>query len=177
MITGRMPALVKGAGFAKVGGNQPLTDDSEIFKRLYEAERALRTSVKNSIASPDSVRKSINPAFSSQFGLFMTEGNNPGYGQLVGELQSVLSAELGKNITLSSPLSSGFVPFDLVAPSRLIYPVYSPLRNKVPRVAGQGTSHRAKLVTAISGSQTGLANKRISISEIPSGQTVSLIHI
>jgi len=172
MITGRMPALVKGAGFAKVGGNQPLTDDSEIFKRSYEAERALRTSVKNSIASPDSVRKSINPAFSSQFGLFMTEGNNPGYGQLVGELQSVLSAELGKNITLSSPLSSGFVPFDLVAPSRLIYPVYSPLRNKVPRVAGQGTSHRAKLVTAISGSQTGLANKRISISEIPSGQTI-----
>ena len=172
MITGRMPSLVKGAGFAKVGGNAPLTDDSEIFKRSYEAEKSLRTSVKNSIASPDAVRKSINPAFTSQFGLFMTEGNNPGYGQLVGELQSVLSAELGKNITLSSPLASGFVPFDLVAPSRLIYPVYSPLRNKVPRVAGQGTSHRAKLVTAISGSQTGLPNKRISISEIPSGQTI-----
>jgi hypothetical protein len=173
MITGRMPSLVKGAGFAKVGGNQPLTDDSEIFKRSYEAEKSLRTSVKNSISNPDAVRKSINPAFSSQFGLFMTEGNNPGYSSLVGELNSVLSAELGKNISLTSPLASGFVPFDLVAPSRLIYPVYSPLRNKVPRVAGQGTSHRAKLVTAISGSQTGLPNKRISISEIPSGQTIN----
>jgi len=172
MISGRMPNLVKGAGFAKVGGNKPLDDDGEIFKRSFEAERALRTSVKNSIASPDTVRKSINPAFTSQFGLFLTEGNNPGYGALVGELNSVLSAELGKNITLSSPLSSGFVPFDLVAPSRLIYPVYSPLRNKVPRVAGQGTSHRAKLVTAISGSQTGLGNQRISISEIPTGQTI-----
>jgi len=173
MISGRMPNLVKGAGFAKVGGNAPLTDDSEIFKRSYEAERALRTSVKNSIANPDAVRKSINPAFQSQFGLFATEGSNPAYGALVGELNSVLSAELGKNITLSSPLTSGFVPFDLVAPSRLIYPVYSPLRNKVPRVAGQGTSHRAKLVTGISGSQTGgQTNKRISISEIPSGQSI-----
>jgi hypothetical protein len=173
MITGRMPNLVKGAGFAKVGGNKPLDDDGEIFKRSFEAERALRKSVKNSIASPDTVRKSINPAFSSQFGLFMTEGNNPGYSSLVNEISGVLSAELGKNISLSSPLASGFVPFDLVAPSRLIYPVYSPLRNKVPRVAGQGTSHRTKLVTAISGSQTGQPNKRISISEIPSGQSIS----
>jgi len=172
MISGRMPNLVKGAGFAKIGGNQPLTDDGEIFKRSFEAERALRTSVKNSVSNPDSVRKSINPAFTSQFGLFLTEGNNPGYGQLVNELNGVLSAELGKNITLSSPLSSGFVPFDLVAPSRLIYPVYSPLRNKVPRVAGQGTSHRAKLVTGISGSETGVPNQRISISEIPSGQSI-----
>lgn len=174
MISGRMPALVKGAGFAKVGGNKPLDDDGEIFKRSFEAERSLRASVKNSIANPDSVRKSINPAFSSQFGLFMSNaGGNSGYNGLVNEISNVLSAELGKNISLTSPLSSGFVPFDLVAPSRLIYPVYSPLRNKIPRVAGQGTSHRAKLITAITGSQTGLANQRISISEIPSGQTIN----
>jgi len=174
MISGRMPALVKGAGFAKVGGNKPLDDDGEIFKRSFEAERSLRASVKNSIANPDSVRKSINPAFSSQFGLFMSNaGGNSGYNGLVSEISNVLSAELGKNISLTSPLSSGFVPFDLVAPSRLIYPVYSPLRNKIPRVAGQGTSHRAKLITAITGSQTGLANQRISISEIPSGQTIN----
>jgi hypothetical protein len=173
MISGRMPNLVKGAGFAKIGGNEPLQDDGEIFKRSFEAERSLRASVKKSYKDPDAVRKSINPAFSSQFGLFLQEGANPGYGALVNELNSLLSAELGKNITLASPLSSGFVPFDLVAPSRLIYPVYSPLRNKVPRVAGQGTSHRAKLVTGISGSQTGVATQRISISEIPQSQSIN----
>ena len=173
MISGRMPALVKGAGFAKIGGNTPLNDDSEIFKRSFEAERALRTSVKNSIANPDSVRKSINPAFSSQFGLFMSEGAGSGIGSLVSELNSVLTAELGKNISLASPLASGFVPYDLVAPSRLIYPVYSPLRNKVPRVAGQGTSHRAKLVTAITGSQTGLSNSRISIGEVATASAMA----
>lgn len=175
-----MPALVKGAGFAKVGGNKPLDDDSEIFKRSYEAERSLRTSVKNSFTNPDAVRKSINPAFSSQFGLFLNDGGTQGgLGSLASEISSVLSAELGKNITIGngsttgSPLGSGFVPFDLVAPSRLIYPVYSPLRNKVPRVAGQGTSHRAKLVTGITGSQTGgQANKRISISELASGSSI-----
>jgi hypothetical protein len=173
MISGRMPDLVKGAGFAKIGGNEPLRDDGEIFKRSFEAERSLRASIKKSYTNPESVRKSINPAFTSQFGLFLTEGANPGYSALVGELNSLLSSELGKNITLSSPLSSGFVPFDLVAPSRLIYPVYSPLRNKVPRVAGQGTSHRAKLVTGVSGSQTGVATQRISISEIPNGQSIN----
>jgi hypothetical protein len=168
-----MPNLVKGAGFAKIGGNEPLRDDGEIFKRSYEAERSLRKSVKDSLTNPDMVRKSINPAFTAQFGLFLTEGANPGYGALVAELNNLLSSELGKNITLTSPLSSGFVPFDLVAPSRLIYPVYSPIRNKVPRVTGQGTSHRAKLVTAVSGSQTGVATQRISISEIPNGQSIN----
>ena len=175
MIAGRMPALVKGAGFAKIGGNQPLTDDAEIFKRSMDAERSLRGAVKTAIQNPDSVRKSINPAFSSQFGLFLSEGQGAGgVGGLVNELNSVLSTELGKNITLTSPLSSGFVPYDLVAPSRLIYPIYSPLRNKVPRVPGQGTSHRAKLVTGITGSQTGgQGQQRISISETPTGQSIS----
>ena len=175
MIAGRMPALVKGAGFAKVGGNQPLSDDAEIFKRSMDAERSLRSAVKTAISDPDSVRKSINPAFSSQFGLFLN-GDGPGaggLGTLANEISGVLSAELGKNITLTSPLTSGFVPYDLVAPSRLIYPIYSPLRNKIPRTPGQGTSHRAKLVTGITGSQTGgQANQRISISEIQSGSGV-----
>ena len=173
MIAGRMPALVKGAGFAKIGGNQPLTDDAEIFKRSMDAEKSLRTAVKTAITNPDEVRKGINPAFSSQFGLFLGDNNTSGFGGVVNEIQSVLSAELGKNITLSSPLSSGFVPYDLVAPSRLIYPVYSPLRNKIPRVPGQGTAHRAKLITGITGSQTGgPGQQRISISETPTAQTI-----
>lgn len=174
MLAGRMPALVKGAGFAKIGGNKPLEDDAEIFRRSMEAERSLRATVKKSIETPHEVKKGLNPAFTTQFGLFLTDSGQSGYGQqLVNELQGVLSAELGKNITLSSPLASGFVPYDLVAPSRLIYPVYSPLRNKVPRVPGQGTSHRAKLVTGVQGSQTGgNATARISISELPSGQSL-----
>jgi hypothetical protein len=173
MIAAKMPNLVKGAGFAKPGGNKPLDDDGEIFNRSLQAEKALRAATKNGLANPDRVRKSLNPAFTNQFGNFLAAGSpaNAGMSQFVENLNSVLSAELGKNITLSSPLSSGFVPFDLLAPSRLIYPVYSPLRNKIPRVPGQGTSHRTKVLTGIQGSQTssvGAAN-RMSIGEFQSG--------
>jgi len=179
MVTSKMPDLVKGVGFAKPGGNKPLTDDGEMFRRAMDAELALYTAVKQSVSNPELVKAAINPAFTSQFGLFLSQ--TPGQAQMnkwVAELNQMLSAELGKNISLTSPLASGFVPFDLLAPSRLIYPVYSPLRNKIQRVPGQGTSHRAKLVTGVSGSQTltgqtGLGGFNIGISEFPSGQGLS----
>jgi len=50
---------------------------------------------------------------------------------------------------------SGLTPFDLLAPSRLIYPMYTVFRNKLPRPAGQGTSRIERVFTGVSGSQTG----------------------
>jgi hypothetical protein len=172
MLADKMPNLVKGAGFAQPGGNKPLDDHAEIFSRSFEAEKAIRKATKQGLASPSKVMKGLNPAFASQFGLFMAQGA-PGYGSGMQQLTQQLTqafADLGKNITLTSPLASGFVPFDLVAPSRLIYPVYTPLRNKLPRVPGQGTARQVKAVTGISGSQTGSSGgrfKRTSISELP----------
>lgn len=172
VISEKMTSLVKGAGFARIGGNMPLTNDDEIFSRASRAETALRKSVKTSMADPDSVRKSLNPSFLSEFGLFAAQHQPNGMDSLVKQLNQVLSTELGKNITLTSPLSSGILPYDLVAPSRLIYPVYSPFRNKVPRTQGQGSSRRAKVFTGIQGSGTpsgSNAVKRISISELNGG--------
>ena len=37
MIKGRMPELVKGAGFAPKGGNMPLTDQTDILRRASQA--------------------------------------------------------------------------------------------------------------------------------------------
>lgn len=58
-----------------------------------------------------------------------------------------------------------------------IYPVYSPLRNKLPRTPGQGTSRRAKVVTGVSGSQTGPSGGkfvRLAIPElVQSGGAIS----
>ena len=168
-ITAKMPQLVKGAGFAKVGGDRPLDDDVEIFRRSQLAETALKTAVadgKRRAGTPE-IQKALSPQFASEFPNFLgglgAAGGN-GMGQWVSELQGVLQSELGKNITLTSPLSTGLVPYDLVAPSRLIYPLYAPLRNKFPRPAGQGTSRRAKVFTAISGSQTAGAGTAIDIS-------------
>lgn len=54
----------------------------------------------------------------------------------------------------------------------MIYPVYSPFRNKLPRTQGQGLSYRQKVITGISGSQTGSSGgqfTRISIPELVQG--------
>jgi hypothetical protein len=54
----------------------------------------------------------------------------------------------------------------------LIYPVYSPLRNKLARTPGQGTSRRRKVITGVSGSQTGPSGGkfvRLAIPELVQG--------
>jgi hypothetical protein len=170
MLSDKMPTLVKGAGYCRPGGNRPLDDDDQIFRRSMKAEMAFRKAIKNGIEQPDKVIKSLSPEFSGQFGAFMAASpQNTAMQALVGQLNSQLTDLLGKSITLTSPLTSGFVPYDLVAPSSLIYPVYSPIRNKLPRTPGQGTSRRRKIITGISGSQTGPSGGkfvRLSIPEL-----------
>jgi hypothetical protein len=127
MLTDKMPSLVKGAGYSRPGGNRPLDDDDEIFRRSMRAETAFRKAIKAGIETPGEVLKSLSPEFAGQFGGFMAASpQNQAMLALVGQLNSQLSDITGKSITLTSPLNSGFVPFDLVAPSSLIYPVYSP---------------------------------------------------
>jgi hypothetical protein len=182
-LIARMPEAVKGKGYSRPGGTQPLnsaTDANEIFDASFYAAKALRTATRNGIHDTDTVYKSLSPSFVSQFPGFLAAGM-PGFGgqgmaQLVSDLTTALRQIPGvdKNFTLNTPLSTGFVPFDLAAPSRLIYPVYTPLRNKIPRVAGQGTSRRVKVITGISGTQTGNQGVvDIAIPELVSGTSIS----
>jgi hypothetical protein len=178
MLTDKMAPLVKGAGYARPGGNRPLDDDDEIFRRSMKAETSFRRAIKMGIEAPDQVVKGLSPEFAGQFGAFMTAApQNQAMNNLVGQLNSQLSDITGKSISLTSPLSSGFVPFDLVAPSSLIYPVYSPIRNKLARTPGQGTSRRRKIITGVSGSQTGPSGGkflRLAIPElVQSGGSIS----
>lgn len=64
-------------------------------------------------------------------------------------------ATLNKDISITSPLSTGLVPYDLEAPAKLLFPVLTPLRNRTPRVKGQGLTRRIKQITGISNSGTG----------------------
>lgn len=133
--------------------------------------KALRSNASDSQRDPSAVFKGLNSSFLSEFGSFYSAmPQNQAMANFAAQLSGVLSAELGKTISLTSPLSTGLVPYDLLAPSRLIYPVYSPLRNKLPRTQGQGTSRRTKVFTGISGSHTGGSTvKDWSISELPGG--------
>jgi hypothetical protein len=63
--------------------------------------------------------------------------------------------EIQKDITLTSPLSTSFAAFDLEAPAKLLTPRPTPLRNRIPRKKGVGTSHRVKRILGYTGTGTG----------------------
>ena len=69
--------------------------------------------------------------------------------------QRVAMQEIQKDITLTSPLSSSFAAFDLEAPAKLLTPRPTPLRNRIPRKKGVGTSHRVKRILGYTGTGTG----------------------
>lgn len=69
--------------------------------------------------------------------------------------QRAATADIVKDITLTSPLSTSFAAFDLEAPSKLLTPRPTPLRNKIARKKGVGTSHRVKRITGYTGTGTG----------------------
>jgi hypothetical protein len=70
-------------------------------------------------------------------------------------LDQALGKAIGKSFSVTSPLASGFVPFDLVPFVRTLYPVRTPFRNKIPRTPGQGEYHRGKYLATVSGALPG----------------------
>jgi hypothetical protein len=79
----------------------------------------------------------------------------------VGSLNAALAAQrqatadIVKDISLTTPLSTSFAAFDLEAPAKLLTPRPTPLRNKIARKKGVGTSHRVKRITGYTGTGTG----------------------
>lgn len=159
-IKATMTTLVKGAGMAKIGGNTPLEDMRDITVRAHQATLDLRTSTYQGYQDRTSVVKSMNQGFLNQFGYLKTALNTPSIGEQLGQLFQSLpgGGDAFKSFTagnLGIGSVYGLVPFDLLAPSRLIYPVYTVFRNKFPRPQGQGVSRMERVFTGISGSQTG----------------------
>lgn len=63
--------------------------------------------------------------------------------------------DITKDISLTSPVGTGLVAFDLEAPAKMLTPRPTPLRNRLPRRRGIGTSHRFKRITGFTGTGTG----------------------
>lgn len=78
---------------------------------------------------------------------------------------SLANTDIAKDLSLTSPLSTGLVAFDLEAPSKKLFPRETKLRNRIPRKKGIGTSHRFKVISGISGSQTGVPDLYPGISD------------
>ena len=156
-------SLVKGAG--QLSGERgasgaPLMEgihSSQIMSKSHQAILDTRASAYEGRWNSGSVAQGINPelwkqAPSQYSGLGMMLHND-------AEIRKSMDATLGKSFTAGNLGGQGqpygLVPFDLLAPSRLIYPVYTLFRNKFPRPAGQGASRMVRGLLGISGSQTG----------------------
>jgi hypothetical protein len=168
-----MPDLLKGYGQHLPGNGididevgrlgpkfqQPLSDIL-VQERLESfASATLDKVINKGLTRPDKVYKALSqngsPIGQSLRMLNQSSGQGIAMAQFMNALQGQLRGQLKKNFSLASPLASGFVPFDLMPFVRTIYPVYTPLRNKIPRVPGQGTYHRGKILSSITGSLPG----------------------
>lgn len=81
--------------------------------------------------------------FAKSASLFNTSDSFKGAGALLKEWTTV------------NPVSSGLVPYDLEQPSKLLAPRPTPLRNSIPRLKGQGSARRVKVISGFTGSGTG----------------------
>ena len=136
--------------------------------RMDEYTDAFNKSVGQSISDPSAIMaiKSGSSTFAQASGdpvatLELLAANKSLSPDAVGSLNSALASQrmamqdIQKDITLTSPLSTSFAAFDLEAPSKLLTPRPTPLRNKIARKKGVGTSHRVKRINGYTGTGTG----------------------
>src|ERR1700677_1450004 len=142
MFAGKAKNLVKGVGHV-INNGVPLTEaanGAEIMTRQFDTITKARAATAEGIHSTSGVVDGISDGF----------WNHPRAGAMKFMAKNFTATNLGLTGT-----PYGLVPFDLLAPSRLIYPVYTLFRNKFPRPAGQGASRMVRGLLGITGSQTG----------------------
>ena len=137
-----------------------LFSDVDSAKAAAERHDEYLGELNKSLGNPSSVpgQAPVQDATSVLENLVTNKSLTP---DAVGALNNALASqrmamqEIQKDITLTSPLSTSFAAFDLEAPSKLLTPRPTPLRNKLPRKKGVGTSHRVKRITGYTGTGTG----------------------
>jgi hypothetical protein len=125
-------------------------------KRMDEYQESLNKSFANPSVNPGQ-----SPSASPMAALEALAATKSLSGDALAGLNSAIASQrlavqdMQKDITLGSPLSTSFAAFDLEAPAKLLTPRPTPLRNRIPRKKGVGTSHRIKRVTGYTGTGTG----------------------
>jgi hypothetical protein len=129
MIAGRMPELMKGAGFVGPGGNKPLDNFAEINSRAAEASIDLRTETWRGFTQKSSVVGSLNQGWLNDFGALktaMTQMSPMDY--INGIMDNLAGGEDARKAFAAKSFTAGnlgigsvygLTPFNLLAPSRL----------------------------------------------------------
>jgi len=132
----------------------PNVAPAELFGTSDPKELALRTDAFNEALGKSLEAAAVHSA---------TPGIQKGFGldpvsiqqQIAAQREIMKDITVGDGATTGSPIGTGLVPFDLEAPAKYLAPRPTPLRNKLPREKGQGTSRRFKRINGITGSGTG----------------------
>ncbi|MEV0090461.1 hypothetical protein [Streptomyces sp. NPDC050738] len=151
----------------------PSLSKAEVSRRFDDLMVALTDAPTRTLGPSDVVQ-----AFSEGRGITFEQQPTTAYGAITKALGSPdivkgLSAEalasvtsaldevkaqqpdLVKDLTLTGPISTGLVAFDLEAPAKMLTPRPTPIRNRIPRRKGLGTSHRFKVISGFTGTGTG----------------------
>jgi hypothetical protein len=128
----------------------------EAAERMEEFTSELGKSLSNASSVPGQA-PAMDPVAAIE-GLVANKSLSP---EASASLQTALASQrlamqdIQKDITLTSPLSTSFAAFDLEAPAKMLTPRPTPLRNRIPRKKGVGTSHRQKQILGYTGTGTG----------------------
>lgn len=123
--------------------------------------------------TPDELKKGFIDAMNAPSGSLtdwarQDRGWTSGGENIAGEIlraAGAFSGAQGDAIAKAISTATGLIAFDLQAPAKNLYPVVTPLRNRIPRVGGGvGTATNWRQVSAITGS--GFDN----IGSVPEGQ-------
>lgn len=149
----------------------------DITKMVAEADEHLKATtleLRPENLSPDFIGKAASAGLPI-VNLMRQRSQMAGLAEMQERFQSGLQKigmdpDIAKEITLSGisnwTQSAGPWLYDLEVPSKKIFPVLTPIRNKTPRESAVGTSRIVRRIMGISGSQTGgLANLRIGFGE------------
>ena len=144
------------------------TSAKDAALRMDEFTAELNKSVGNAVSDPSAIMsiKAGQSTFAQASGsavavLEAAVANKSLTADAVAGLNTALASQrmamqdIQKDLTLTSPLSTSFAAFDLEAPAKLLTPRPTPLRNKIPRKKGVGTSHRVKRINGYTGTGTG----------------------
>jgi hypothetical protein len=143
-LSEKKDALIKAATEATVSG---LSGETFFDNHVHESTRSPM------IAKRADKRREVQKALAD---LDLAKSLDAGtMAALNNALTGAKSEMLSKEWSLSNPISTGLVPFDLEAPAKLLTPRPTPLRNSIPRVKGSGAARRFKVISGFTGTGTG----------------------
>ncbi|MFC8676679.1 hypothetical protein ACFUEN_28840 [Streptomyces griseorubiginosus] len=150
----------------------PALSNAQVSERFDELMKALDSAPTRTLNQAD-----IAKAFGEGRGISFENGPSTAYDALskaispemtkaispdaLASITSALDAlkaeqpDLMKDLTTTSPLSTGLVAYDLEAPAKMLTPRPTPLRNRLPRRKGIGLAHQFKVISGFTGTATG----------------------